>query len=73
MNEQQIRFMKITLEYNKETGEIKDAEGQFIISYMGVKSFEPEIKGKTTKDLVQLAEAGFSASDIMEMKKRDIF
>ena len=64
--------MKVTLEYDTMTGNLTDSTGSLITTWVGLVSFDTETGVVSTKDLVSLAEAGYEASDIMEMKKKGI-
>tara|TARA_R110001599_G_scaffold308520_1_gene515324 strand:- start:270 stop:467 length:198 start_codon:yes stop_codon:yes gene_type:complete len=64
--------MKVTLEYDTTTGNLTDSTGSLITTWTGLVSFDTETGVVSTKDLVSLAEAGYEASDIMEMKKKGI-
>lgn len=68
--------MKVTLIYNEETGELWD-EQLFVINLGLNWSFSDQAKGKQeshskTKDLVSLKDAGFSADEIMQMKREGL-
>jgi hypothetical protein len=64
--------MKVTLEYDATTGNLTDITGAIITTWLGLSYFETEKGAVSTKDLVALAEAGYEAADIMEMKKKGI-
>ena len=60
--------MKVVVEYNAETGEIKDAVGMYVGSFFGLESFEIP-KESNVRDLIKLKEAGFTAEDLVQMKE----
>ena len=61
--------MKIVLNYDPVTGQISNKDGGFITSWMGLELHELQ-EGEVThiSHLTLLKAAGFTASDIVELK-----
>jgi hypothetical protein len=65
--------MRFTVDYNKDTGELRDANG-FLLNIgpgLEIASFEDE-KKESTSNLVKLKDAGFTADEIMQMKREGL-
>lgn len=64
--------MKIILEYNPESGELKDANGVVPAFYNGLNGFNAvERKDKSAfsvSELIKLKKAGFTAKELAEME-----
>lgn len=66
--------MKVIFEYNSGTGEIKDSAGVSIFM-IGMTPFTSEDKEAQSTDIdgmIKLKNAGFTAEEIIEMKKAGI-
>lgn len=64
-----IDMEKVILEYNKETGSFFDRNGALIGTYLGAVPFD----NQTDVDaLVKLKNAGFSADEIIELKRKEV-
>lgn len=66
--------MKIVLDYDKDTGEIKDPDnGVTVATWVGLAHhIAKESEGVEVSDLVALKEAGYTAEEIIELKKKGI-
>ena len=57
--------MKIILEYNGETGEVKDRSGMVVWNYVGLNFFDTEIPAYPhVANIIALKESGFNAEEI---------
>lgn len=66
--------MFIQLEYDKATGQITDPNTNCTIStWMGLEGSEvKEQKTSDVSELVKLKDAGFTADEIMQMKREEL-
>ena len=60
--------MKILLEYNEDTGEIKDANG-LVVFMMGMKGFEIE---PSKPPVLELIKSGITPDEIIKLKNNDL-
>lgn len=67
-----MSFEKIVLEYDEETGEVRDANGVHVGFNMVIKGFEPEKPKTDVSALVSMKDAGFTAEEIMQMKREGL-
>tara|TARA_R110002012_G_scaffold24080_2_gene81001 strand:+ start:681 stop:887 length:207 start_codon:yes stop_codon:yes gene_type:complete len=65
---------EVTLHHNEVTGEITDNTGMIVGNLIGkLGSFTPTSKPTVSPaDLVELANAGFTADELLEMKKEGL-
>ena len=65
---------EITLHHDRITGQITDNKGMVIGNWIGeIDSFTPKREPTVSpSDLVELAKAGFSAEELLEMKKKGL-
>lgn len=62
--------MKVTIEYDPQTGNMTDAKGAFIGCWIGLETFGDELQSSDpVEDIVRLKNAGLSAEDIVALKK----
>lgn len=60
---------KVILEYQEQTGNINDAAGNLVGTWVGLIGFDPAI---SVDKLVELKKAGFTVDDIVELKKKGL-
>ena len=60
--------MKINLEYDEDTGEIKDIKGQVVYS-TGMKGFEPE---KQAPPVLELIKQNVTTDEIIKLKNNGL-
>lgn len=56
------------LEYNESTGEIKDSTGNFVTTLTGFSGIEIK-ESNDVDNLIKLKNAGFTAEEIIQIKK----
>lgn len=60
---------KVVLNYVPETGDLTDDAGMFIANYMNLNASEG---GVSIEALCKLKNAGFSAEEITELKRKEV-
>jgi hypothetical protein len=61
--------MKVTLNYEPQSGNITDDKGNFVGTYIGLEASEG---GVSIEALCKLKNAGFSAEEITELKRKEV-
>ena len=61
--------MKVIVEYDQVTGEIKDKSGMTIGSWFELEHFGSPDEPNKVRDIIKLKDAGFTAEDIVTMKE----
>lgn len=62
--------MKVVIDYDPASGNMTDAKGAYVGSWMGLESFGEELStNDPVEDIVKLKNSGFTAEDIVAMKK----
>ena len=61
---------KITLNFDEVTGQVIDATGYFIGTYLNVKPVEPD--SLEISKLIKLKDAGFDTDEIIKMHKEGL-
>ena len=65
--------MKILLDYDPQTGMIRDNSGLLIFTWQGLDGHEhKEDKGKDIESLVTLKNAGFDTNEIIELNRKGL-
>lgn len=65
--------MKVLLDYDETTNEVKDANNYCVGFCPSLKPFDcEESKKANVDDIVKLKEAGFEAQDIIELKRKGV-
>jgi len=64
--------VKIELDYNPIDGQISTNSGVYIGVYTGLESHESTGCKTDIDSLVKLKDAGFTAEEIIEMKKKEL-
>ena len=65
--------MKIVLNYEPESGQIFDNQGVNIISWLGLDSHKLEnAEGVSVDAICKLKNSGFTAEEIIEMKRKEV-
>lgn len=64
---------KITLEIRESDSGLYDINGLYVgILGGGMIGFEPESAASSIEDICKLKDTGFTADEIIELKKRDV-
>ena len=63
--------MKVLLEYNEATGELKDTTGTTITSWLGLKPFGKD-KDSVVDKTIELVRLGLSPDDIIKLKHQGL-
>lgn len=62
--------MKVVIEYDPATGNMTDAKGAYVGCWMQLESFGNELTvSDPVEDIVKLKNSGFTAEDIVALKK----
>ena len=64
--------MRITLEYDAQSGQITDKNGIMAGCYMGLQSFDEDKKISKITDILKLKDAGFTVEEITALSSRDL-
>jgi len=59
------------LNYDQTSGQVTDKSGTLITTYIGATPVEIE-KSSTVDDIIKLKNAGFTAEDIIAIKKANL-
>lgn len=60
------------LEYEVDSGNLYDVNGVLIVSWQGLQSFADGKAGVPVADLVKLKDAGFTAEEIVDLKRKEV-
>lgn len=67
-----MSFEKIVLEYDSESGELMDVNDIHLGYMTGLTGFKPEKQKTDVGALVSMKDAGFTAEEIMQMKREGL-
>ena len=63
--------MKVLLEYNEITGELKDTTGTTIATWLGLKPLDKD-KDSVVDKTIELVRLGLSPDDIIKLKHQGL-
>lgn len=63
-------MVKFYLEYDPNTGQITDGNGNSVYTYLGAEPIVPEVKNESI--VLELAKQGFTADDIINLKRAEV-
>ena len=64
--------MKKYLEYDPVSGAITDGKGSMVISMMGYVPVTLEPSGTSIDDMIKLKNSGFTAEEVIQIKKANL-
>ena len=64
--------MKVTLEYDVVTGTITDKLGIIVGTYCGLTSLDDEQSSTSVDDMIKLKNSGFTAEEVIAIKKANL-
>ena len=64
--------MKKTLEYDYVTGVMTDKSNFVVGTYCGVISFDDEQSSTSVDDMIKLKNSGFTAEEVIAIKKANL-
>jgi len=60
------------LHYDLITGNVTDASGMLVICYPAALPVEVESKGTSIDDMIKLKNSGFTAEEVIQIKKANL-
>lgn len=64
--------MKVTLDYDPASGQLTDKSGSLVGTWVNLQPVDDSVKKLTPAEAIQLREAGFTAEDLVELRKRGL-
>ena len=66
--------MKVIIEYDPVTGQLSDKNGVMIATWMGLQADDAAVVGTAvdTEKLVKLKNAGFTADELVELRRKEL-